>query len=286
MDQIHNSIEAVLFESYYSGISTDPKHPYKLVTSQDREWFDYWLKKVKGYGLEIISVEYMEGSKLSTHKADAIIKKLQNKGMIPYISNKDLTIYGRSSKEAVKREIFTLISEAKLDRTLLEPHQYGATVLEYMGYKQVLHDIEDGLPDISQMRHYAGVCIWLRYDYEKPKKLLKWVNKLVENGIKVIFVAKFGVALKNYRGLKNLGIKIDTSHAIKTAIKYQDPMVGYEINPPMFSTSLKRIKVDNAKEMLVYSYSDNNTSTPVAITPWGGYVTTWPLLLLGIMSLF
>ncbi|RLA79890.1 MAG: hypothetical protein DRG78_12035, partial [Epsilonproteobacteria bacterium] len=41
IDKVHDSIEAVLFESYYSGIG--PNNTYKNISSADRKWLDIHL---------------------------------------------------------------------------------------------------------------------------------------------------------------------------------------------------------------------------------------------------
>ena len=123
--------------------------------------------------MDIICVDYLPLKDINSKTSKELIKKIQSKGFIPYISTKELDIYGESSKNAIKREIFTLITEAGLDRTTLEAHQYGATVLEYFGYKQVLYDINryKKLPPLRYMKRYAGVLIWLRNYTDMPDKL-------------------------------------------------------------------------------------------------------------------
>jgi len=161
IDTIHDSIEAVLFESYYKGVGHTKKQPYKDVSDEDRKWFDFWLAKVRSYHKDIISVEYMSPHDIYLSSLpEKIIQKIQAHGMIPYIANKELDIYGKSSKKVIKREIFTLINESrKLDRIDTAAHRNGALVFEYFGYKQHLHDIHKGLPKMKYMHQYAGVVV-------------------------------------------------------------------------------------------------------------------------------
>ena len=271
MDDIHDSIEAVLFESYYSGTSGAKKHPYKKVSSQDREWFDFWLNKVRFYKKDIISVEYMSPKDIYGKKGEDVKNQLLAKGMIPYIANRDLDLYGVSTKEAVKREIFTLISEKRLDRTLQDSHQLGALILEYMGYKQRLYPIEKPLPKPENMHHYAGVMIWLRDYAPQPKKLVKWVKKLVENNIKVVFMGNFGFILRSGKEYKFLGIKVKKRKAPKIRVVYKGKMIGYEVEPPLTSAD-QIIKLKKGTPLLTYEYADLSQSTAIALTPWGGYM--------------
>ena len=266
IDKIHDSVEAVLFESYYSGIG-GKKLAYKEVSASDREWLDTHIDKIQSYGLDVICVDYADTKDMK--KVKNIVKKIEQRGMIPYVANRALNIYGVSSKNAIKREIFTLIDESRLDRTLLEAHQHGGLVFEYLGYIQKLHNIEKGLPAVESMSHYAGVVIWLQDYYKHPKKLMKWVKLLKKAGLKIVFVSNFGFN-EEMKLLKVLGIKITKTVKTKNKILYKDRMVGYEIEPSL-SLSSMQVSVKDAKPLLVYEYLDGSESTPAALTTWGGY---------------
>jgi uncharacterized protein (TIGR01370 family) len=99
IDTIYDSIEAVLFESYYFGLG-EGIETYKRVSQADREWLDSKLNRVKSYGLPIISVDYLSESDID-EKAQEAINVIISKGMIPYVSNKDLNVYGRTCMKAL-----------------------------------------------------------------------------------------------------------------------------------------------------------------------------------------
>lgn len=266
IDEVHDSIEAVLFESYYMGVS-GVQLAYAPVSDEAREWLDIQINKVKSYKLPIIALEYLD-PKESAY-AGAIIEQIKAKGMIPYIANRELTTYGLSSKNAIKREIFTLIDESEEDRITLSAHRQGALIFEYMGYIQKLHDINKGLPGIDEMRHYGGVVIWLSKDAPSPKKLITWVEELIAADIKVVFAGLFGVG-KRSALLKALDINLSKEYTKKIKIVEEDPMLGFEIEPPL-SASYETIESKSVKSLLVYQNSDNTFSKPAAITSWGGY---------------
>ena len=266
IESVHNSVEAVLFESYYQGIGGE-NLTYKVVSDADREWLDMHIKKIQSYGIDIICVDYLEEN--SMQKAKNLTKKIQKKNMIPYIANRELDIYGVSTKEALKREVFTLIDERRLDRTLLEAHQHGGLVLEYMGYVQKLYDINKGLPKVKNMQHYAGVIIWLQDYYKHPHQLIQWVKKLTKIGIKVVFVNNFGFN-DNYNILNSLGIDVKKNSKKKKRIAYQNEILGYEIEPSL-SLSTMKIESKESEALLIFEYSDGTTTTPAAYTSWGGY---------------
>ena len=269
MDKIHNSLQAVLFESYYHGIE-NKKLRYETVASDERNWLDKQIKKVKGYGLDLIAVDYLPYNEMN--KADEVVKKIKKQGIIPYVSDRDLNIYGRSTKNALKREILTLIDETEHDRITQSAHQYGALPLEYMGYIQKLHDInKEGLPKLEDMSQYAGVVVWLSEYYKKPDELIKWAADLKNIGIKVVFVNNFGIEITQ-NILSPLGIQVVeniSNNLQKNRITYQDKMMGFEMAVPKNIGYYLTPK--NVKPLLTVEDTNGNSSTLAAITPWGGY---------------
>ena len=266
IDKIHDSLEAVLFESYYRGVGGE-KLAYKKVSAIDREWLDYHIDKIKSYNLDVISVDYL--AQKDMNQSTKVVQQIQKRGMIPYIANRDLNIYGISSKNAIKREVFTLIDTRKLDKTLSEAHQNGALVLEYLGYIQKIYNIGDGLPKMNEMQNYAGVVIWLQSYYEFPLKLVKWVQELQKNGIKFVFANNFGIPY-NSPELALLDINTTNSVKHKKSISTKDEIISYEIDPSL-SVSHMQVHAKHTKALLSYEFQDGNSSTPAAITSWGGY---------------
>ncbi|MEA2091256.1 MAG: hypothetical protein U9O83_02690 [Campylobacterota bacterium] len=261
MEQVYDSVTAVLFESHLKAKYSDKE-----------------IEKIKSYGLDIIDVEYAKISDMD--EVSNIVNKIKANGMIPYVTNFELNIYGKSSKKAVKREILTLIDESVDDRILISAHQHGALSLEYMGYIQKLHDINRGLPDIDSMGHYAGVVVWLSVDYEHPAKLIRWVLSLDKLGIKVAFADNFGSEIDSLL-LKQLGIDIYDgvkSAENKKTIIYKDDMIGFEIEPSLSDESLY-LHPSNSKALLTYEDKNGLRSTPSAITPWGGYAISESFML-------
>jgi len=267
IDQVHDLVDAVLFESYYVGIGGD-KLAYKNVDSEAREWLDIHIDKIKSYGVDVISVEYLPEDEVDA--ADEVVGKLVKRGIIPYVSNRELNIYGKSSKNAIKREIFTLINEERLDRTLTEAHQHGGLVIEYLGYIEKLYDINDGLPSLNDMRHYAGVVIWLHDVVDNPLEFIKWVKSLDTIGLKVVFISNFGIGQAD-EVLELIDVKKTKGLVQKKEIIHQDKMIPFEIDPSM-SLVHKSYKSKNIKPLLTYENTDGTKSTPGAITSWGGYI--------------
>ncbi len=229
------------------------------------------LESMHESDIDIIKIHFVTSSELND--VSAYVKKIELQNMIPYVTTRTFNRYGKSSKNAIKREIFTLIDESKEDRIFLSSHEVGALPVEYLGYIQKLYDVSDGLPKIDDMYHYAGVVIWLREDYKKPQKLIEWVVSLNKIGIKVVFMNNFGFGA-DATFLKALDIDIyggDASSKNKKHIVYQDQMIGFEMNPSLGGASVY-IHPKNARELLILEDSNGLLTTTAAITAWGGYV--------------
>ena len=266
IDRIYKSVNAVLFESYYRGLNA--KLEYKKMSDNDREWLDIQIAKIKAHNLDVICVDYVDPN--DPKLAKEVVKKIKKKGMIPYVGDKDLTGYGTSSKNAVKREILTLIDESTKDRIELGAHQNGALPLEYAGYIQKLYDVSSHpLPSMKAMSEYGGVVIWLTHDYEEPEALIEWIKQLQTRGIKVVFASNFGI--EDLSLLEDLGINAkDLPPSQNNTLVSKDSMIGYEIDISL-SLMTSYLTIDNGKPLVTLEDQQHNKSTLAAIMPWGGY---------------
>lgn len=269
MDEIHASLDAVLFESLFYGLATQ-ELVYSEVKEEDREWLLSQLKKVKSYGLDTICLDYIDLEE--TQKIKQTLKKIEALGFIPYISNKELTRYGNSSKRQIKREVLVLYN-TELGKEFSNAHTLASLPLEYLGYVPVLKDIREGLPEREELTRYKGVIVWLEAEAGYPLSYEKWVKALVKSKQKVLFLDGFGVnnddTLCAFLGIaktKNKAVLSD-----KQSISYQDSMIGFESDvSAVYSETL--YQPQNARALLKLRNIHAQESVPAAITQWGGYV--------------
>lgn len=252
-----------------------PLDDYELLTAlfvdAQKTLSNDFIEELHSLGIDIIKLKYLSSS-YEEEEAKAQLTKIKKEGMIPYLGHYGLTSYGLSTKNAIKREILTLVDESAHDRTILGAHYLGAMPLEYLGYVEKLYDINRGLPDMDAMSQYAGVVVWLEKEYKKPEKLISWVAALYKRNIKVVFANSFGFSASSLL-LKPLGVNLfdgDESSSNKKRIVYQDKMLGFEVEPPKSDEGIY-IEPENAEALLTYEDSHGLESTPAAITPWGGY---------------
>ncbi|MBE0497754.1 MAG: endo alpha-1,4 polygalactosaminidase [Campylobacterales bacterium] len=269
MDEIHASLDAVLFESLFYGLATQ-ELVYREVEEEDREWLLSQLKKVKSYGLDVICLDYIDLKQ--TQKIEQTLKKIEKLGLIPYISNKELTRYGNSSKRQTKREVLLLYNTDQ-GKELSNAHKLASLPLEYLGYVPIVKDMREGLPEREELTRYKGVIVWLEAEASYPLSYEKWVKELVKSKQKVLFLDGFGVnnddSLCDFLGIT----KVTNKAALrdKQSISYQDSMIGFESDVSAeYSEAL--YQPQNARALLTLRNSRAQESVPAAITQWGGYV--------------
>ncbi|WP_304544935.1 polysaccharide deacetylase family protein [Sulfurimonas microaerophilic] len=220
------------------------------------------IKFYKNLSDDIIDVEILSSNN---------IEQLKHLGFIPYITTPSMDNYGKSSKNAIKREILTLVNESIEDRKELSASRYGALPLEYNGYIQKLYNIQNSLPDPEHMGQYAGVVIWLSIGYKDSVKLVTWIKEIQSQNIPVVFAYDFGFNSSN-TFLQQLGISAMDAKADATkTIVHKDKMMDYEIKVPLNQDRFYIKPPAGSKALLTYKDNYGLTSTPAAITPWGGY---------------
>ena len=268
IDEVHENIDAVLFESLFYGLSS-PSLAYAEVRKEDRIWLLSQLKKVKNYKIDIIALDYVAiQEKLKIEKN---IKNIEAEGFIPYISNKELTRYGASSKTAFKREVLVLYN-TDVGKELSNAHRMASLPIEYLGYVPIVKNIKDGLPNRDELSRYQAVVIWLEQPVKREQAYINWIKILREEKIKVLFID--GFALEDDQSLcEGLGIKKLTNKADvfdKQTVLYKDEIFGFE-TPLAINYVPILYQTEEGKALLHLRNTASQESMPAAVMPWGGY---------------
>ena len=237
-----------------------------LYNALKSSYLEQTVAKLKHYCDTIIDIETTTSSLTPKER----ISRLKRLGVIGYITNHAQDIYGYGVKNALKREILTLVSPQGRSIHILPAHQIGAVPLEYQGYIQSLYDVSQGLPDPDHLTQYAGVVIWLDRDYKYPDKLISWITEVQKHNIYTAFAGSFGISDTLF--LQQLGIDAyDGEEGVTKKPIYQDPMMNFEINAAIPNDTLYFTAPKNSKELFSYQDTNGEKSTTAAITPWGGY---------------
>lgn len=260
-------VSAVLLESYYRGLNQ--KLGYSAVTNKERQWLDKQLAYAKKEKIDIIVVDYMD--ELHSEAARKLVKKLQDKGFIPYVGDRHLLRYGDTSKQSVKREVLMLYDGKAYPAHYQGAHQLGSLPLEYMGYVPVLKDFNVfKLPEHPEDR-YAGIIFWSFDPLREPTAFYRWIQQAKTHGVYTLFFESFGTE-NPASDLQILDIHTQRSTSTlddSKPILYKDSMMGYEILPHIQNHDLL-LQPRFADPLLTYE-DKNGPSTLAAVTEWGGY---------------
>ena len=258
IDDIHSDVNAVLFESFHFGL--DAKLNYKSVSKEDKAWLLTHIKRIQAYNLDVISVDYVDSKDMA--KADEAIKEIEKYHMIAYVSNKELTYYGQSNKNALPRKILVLGEESL-------SHKHLSMPIEYLGYIPELRSINEALLDADAMQEYAGVIIYSQEKAKEPQTLYAWIKSLSDKGIKTLFLDNFASSLS----METLALHVEPnkdSRKNNISTVQSSLLMGYEIEPKV-SYHASMFTPHSATSLFSYTNQHNQSSTLAAITPWGGY---------------
>ena len=271
LDQIHNDINAVVAESLFSRYNNNTKK-YTPVPKADREWLLANFKKAQKYGLDAISIDYSDGN---VGKRVDIAKKIKKLGIIPYITDGLLQHQGDCEIERIRREILVLFNKSVFkdkNEVYSDVHLIISMIIEHFGYIPILYDISTkDLPKRVGDRYHA-VVVWSEGQTKNNEKLYNWTIDTKSKGVKIVFFRNFVFNPTDER-IKKLGLKYNKNNNTlleKSHILYYPPYKPYEIKASI-DYKERVIEPINAKKVLSAIYPNNQISTPIAITSWGGY---------------
>jgi hypothetical protein len=265
-------VNAVVAESLYTNYDFLNKE-YKFRTENDKMWLLDKLNKLKSLGFKIIVIDYLPNKQ--KEKRREIAKKILDHGFIPFITDINLQSFGVSKCEYYPRKILSIYNdEASKDFSKTSALRLIPFILEYLGYQVVgINPDKEPLPEIND--EYKGIIVWPEtYTFKKENIFYEWIIKNIENNIKTVFIDFFGFSLDNEK-LKKLKIKTDPNLANpdenfrvinKTDYTGFEADINFSWTDTLFeSDGLPVILLENSKKQ---------KHIPIAITEWGGYISS------------
>jgi len=269
IDRVHDDIDAVLFESYFHTL-TRKDLVYTATQKRDREWLDAQLEKVRRYDIPIIDLEYLEDP--FSREADETVRKAMEKGMIPYIADKDLTRYGQTVYKVLKRDVLMLYNGTDIAIDEAGVHLFDSLPLEYMGYRPVVRDIREGLPDGHLEDMYAGIVIQVDRPEEDASRVIQWIKKYAKRGLKTLILRDWPFEV-NRQNLSELGIELTSNRCHENGFDIvEDHGHHFEIPVPLRRHDLLYKTGEGSAPTFVYKDGCGQNNTLASKMPWGGFI--------------
>jgi hypothetical protein len=279
LDEIHPHIEAVVAESLLARYD-HPNKSYVRVPKEDYQWLLAQFQKAQKLGLDAISIEYTNRSSQSRLN---IAKEVKALGITPYVTDGLLQEQGECHVERIRRDVLILFNQSIIEEkkaVYSSPHLSISVPIEHYGYVPILHDLSSKeLPKRVEDK-YHSVIIWLHGETRNDAKLNEWIEKVRTQNIKILFFDNFAT-LKSNQELETLGLsRRQNPHKLtETQTIYYDPNYKpFEI-PYKGGHLYELIEGEVTKAILKVNYDNGDSSTPTAITSWGGYALSSSFLL-------
>ncbi|CAJ0812236.1 hypothetical protein LMG19087_01370 [Ralstonia wenshanensis] len=272
LPQVHDQAYAVAFESLYRGWDQGSKQ-YKDVSDADREWLMGHVRQIRDdYHLPVIAIDYCPPTDRACARETA--KRIKAQGVVPYVTDPDLSTIGVGRIEVLPRKV--LILQDRDPRTTIDTSEgvrFVATPLNFLGYDVEYADINKPLPASVPPDRYAGVVVWVNTSpIKQVAALSSWVRQRIHDGVHIAFLNQFGLPVDgSMADMFKLQLVRGRANGPLSVVS-QDKMMGFEMAPQPERREAQPIKVSANGQSLLRLKSGNFEFDAAAITDWGGYV--------------
>lgn len=196
-----------------------------------------------------------------------------------------------SAEPAAPRTIVALVDVAPSDTLKYSRvHQMATMPLNHLGLTVELHNMSEGLPDLTGRDDVRGILTWFTtsnrpgaYDY------LEWAEKQVAAGRRYVILGELGALVDQQRGtiptdrvnrfLEHIGVDFEgSSIPFSVGLAYQTLDVRYwafEERPPLPPpySIIRLARKDATAHVVVQRANDPDSRSAVVVTsPGGGFV--------------
>ena len=244
-----------------------------MFQAEDREWLLNRLNILRqSYNLPIIIIDYLPAN--DREQARVIAKKIQQLGMIPWVSIPQLNMLGVGAIEVMPRKVLLIFDGSRdPDAGHSDIHRFIDLPLNYLGYIPQHWDIQKTLPEYPLIGRYAGIVSWLPgNDFHWSYDFHHWLIKHMTQGMRVVIFDSFGFPLQDQL-LKPFQLKIKPPPKLVKSVRFthKDQLIGYEIEPIPNRRNFVPLTVDNGQPLLSLNTEDGQRQDAVAYMSWGGY---------------
>ncbi|MBQ23785.1 endo alpha-1,4 polygalactosaminidase [Alcanivorax sp.] len=268
MPLVQARVDAVAAESLYQRWLPD-KDQFTAVPEEDRAWLLGQFEQVRErYGVSTIAIDYAPPA--SRDQARKIASDIAQHNVIPWVTNPALDMMGVGELEILPREVL-LVYGGSEERTweLTDAVRYGLMPLQFQGLVPDIRAVDAPMPAGTLAGRYAGIVIWLEDSEVASDGFEDWLAQQKEAGVPILMLGYPAIDPQGPHA-RDFGFESRNTPASPPQIISQHPDMGFEIPLPKLLELSAPVDNDNATPWLKLR-SENQTFTPAATTPWGGY---------------
>lgn len=267
----NHNVVGVAAESLYRGWDQS-RQQYRDVPDNDRRWLLDKLHQAAAQGITPIAIDYVAPDQREQARDDA--RQIAADGIVPYVTNPELSIVGVGQTELMPRQILMLF-DGDTSPVNTNVNWYAAMPLNHLGYATRSLNIDrEPLPAGPLTGQVAGVIVWTESGGpQKGERLYRWIRRQIAAGVPVVLLGEFNFPL-DADHLLPLGLATEdvvTGGLEKATVTHQDASVmGFEgevLADPTSFTPLQALTGDSLLRIGLRRQSED----AVAVMPWGGY---------------
>ncbi|MEC4675207.1 MAG: bifunctional glycoside hydrolase 114/ polysaccharide deacetylase family protein, partial [Nitrospirota bacterium] len=270
--RVSEHVYAVAVESLFQGWNQTDKR-YVEVPEKDRQWLLGQLGTLRNtYHLPIIIIDYLPPK--DREGARTLAKKIQDLGMIPWISTPEMNVLGVGGVEVMPRKVLSVFDGNQgQEAGHSELHRFVDMPLNYLGYVPEHWNAGKILPEYPLVGRYAGIVTWLSRDNAQWSQAFhQWLVKQIAQGVPVVVFNSFGFPIQNDL-LKPFQLKTGPHPTRITQLSFtvKDKRVGYEIQPVASRRTFFPLNLLEGQPLLQLKTNAGDRQDIIAFTSWGGY---------------
>ncbi|SCC94664.1 conserved exported hypothetical protein [Thiomonas sp. X19] len=216
-----------------------------------------------------IAIDYVPPEQRELARTTA--RRLLALGLIPWVTDPDLSSLGVGGVEVVPRRVLALHSCKEGNSPALvneSMHIYGAMPLEYHGLHVDYHYAGAPIPEKILTGRYAGVVVWLDHGIDGDGRLADFLNHAKAQGVPILI---WGLSARPL--LESLGCETGDG-ALQSPIRVTRSAgtQAAEIVPLIRQDDTFALKAPPSSRVWLQAQgSDGQVMQGAAVTPWGGY---------------
>jgi polysaccharide biosynthesis protein PelA len=265
-------VVGVAAESLYRGWNQRTQQYVAVAPSATRSLLEQ-LYGAQKMGLTAIAIDYLPSAEGT--QAVLLARRIERRGIVPYISDGALDIVGVSTVTPLPRRVLMLY-DGPVDTLTNSVNLYVAMPLNHLGYGTRAIDVSSQqLPAGLLTGQVAGIVAWFDSDhFPRSAETWRWLRAQMKAGVPVAILGELGMPV-SASDLAPLGLRLGESPPdgpSEARVAHLDrDYFGFESPPLPSAPDFTPIQLAGGGTPLLDVRIAGSTETAAAITPWGGY---------------